>query len=102
MKKRFFIAAIIAVGSILLISVFAWKPAVICKVDVPDHYLEAIESQSKGIYSSKVPLPAVYISVDALVEERVYYTIHYFPFGTVGMSYAKNDGYNIEKPLTGL
>jgi len=32
----------------------------------------------------------------------VYYTIRYFPFGTVGMSYSEEGLYNIEKSLTGL
>ena len=32
----------------------------------------------------------------------MFYTIHYFPFGRVGMSYHLWDGYNMEKTLTRL
>jgi len=101
-KKKYYVIAIIAVVLVLVLCWFAVNPVVICGIDVPDDYLEAIESQSKGVYSRTIPLVPIYVSVDAFSEGRLYYTIHYFPFGTVGMSYAKNDGYNIEKPLTGL
>ena len=33
---------------------------------------------------------------------RAYYTVHYFPFGTLGMSYSLTDGFCQENPLTGL
>lgn len=101
-KKKSFVVAIIAVVVVLVLSVSALHPVVVCRVDVPENYLEAIESQSEGLYSGKVPLVPIFVSVDAFAGERVFYTICYFPFGTVGMSYAENDGYNIEKPLTGL
>lgn len=102
MKKKSFVTAIIAVVLVLVLCLSAFNPVVVCSIDVPDTYFEAIESQSKGVYSRTVPLVPIHVSVDAFSEGRVYYTIHYFPFGTVGMSYAENDGYNIEKPLTGL
>ena len=98
----FFTAATIAAVLVLVLSLSALHPVVVCRIDVPNNYLEAIESQSEGLYSSKVPLVPIFVSVDSFTEGRVYYTIHYFPLGTVGMSYAENDGYNIEKPLTGL
>ena len=102
MKKKYYAIAIVAVVLVLALCLSALTPVVVCSIDVPDTYLEAIESQSKGLYSRTVPLVPVRVSVDAFSEGRVHYTIHYFPFGTVGMSYAENDGYNIEKPLTGL
>ena len=92
MKKKAII--VIAFVAILIIGLYilASNPIISCKFDVPENYLEAIESQSKGTYSN----------VNSLEAETVYYTIHYFPFGSVGMSYTESDGYNIEKPLTGL
>lgn len=101
MKKR-----IIPLVLILMLVAGACKlaagPILSCKLDIPAHYIEAIESQSRGKYSDTLPLSAVYITVDDYTEGRVYYTIHYFPLGSVGMSYAEHDGYNIEKPLTDL
>ena len=44
----------------------------------------------------------VYVRIDSYAEEKLYYTIYYFPFGTVGMSYVEGDGYNIEKSLSRL
>ncbi|MBR2637025.1 MAG: hypothetical protein IKD34_08320, partial [Oscillospiraceae bacterium] len=41
-----------------------------------------------------------FVSVEKVGAQRVYYTVRYFPFGAVGMSYGEADGYNIEKPLT--
>jgi len=102
MKKKSIIVALVVVVSILTLCLSASNLGVVCTVDIPDNYLDAIESQARGVYSSKVPLVPIYVSVDSFADGRVYYTIHYFPFGTVGMSYAENDGYNIEKPLTGL
>ena len=100
--KRSVIAAIIVAVLFLALSVSALHPVVICRIDIPENYMDAIAGQAKGMYSSKVPLVPIYVSVDACTEGRVYYTIHYFPVGTVGMSYAENDGYNIEKPLIDL
>lgn len=102
MKKKFFLTVILATALAITLGLSAMHPAIVCCVDVSDHSLEAIKDQSKGLYSTKVPLVPICITVDTFSDGRIYYTIHYFPFGTVGMSYAENDGYNIEKPLTGL
>ena len=99
MNKKFFaaiiIVAILFAGFIVLES----NPMVICDIDIPECYMEAIESQSKGLYSKTLPLVPIYVSVEDFSFEKIYYTIHYFPFGTVGMSYTEGDGYNMEKPL---
>lgn len=101
-KKKHYVIAIIAVVLVLALCLSAVNPVAICGIDVPDNYRNAIAEQAKGLYSTKIPLVPICVSVDAFSDGRVYYTIHYFPFGSVGMSYAENDGYNIEKPLTGL
>ena len=102
MKKKAIIGIVIVAILIVGLSIFASNPIISCKVDVPENYLEAIESQSKGTYSNVLPLVPIYVTVNSLEAETVYYTIHYFPFGTVGMSYTETDGYNTEKPLSGL
>ena len=96
MKKK--IILLIA-AMVMAITLLYHKPVVSYKTELPQNYIQSIESQSKGFYSQKLPLLAVYISVDEYTEEKVFYTIHYFPFGSVKMSYNEIDGYNIEKEL---
>ena len=99
MKK---VIVIIAVVAILItgLCILANNPIISDKSNLPPAYLDAIESQSKGVYSRILPLVPIYVSVDDIYSDRVFYTIHYFPFGSVGMSYTEGNGYNIEKPLT--
>jgi len=96
------IATMIVLG-LLIVGIFmlASNPVISCKTEVSENYLEAVVSQAKGVYSDSLPLLPVYVTVDQFESEKVYYTIHYFPFGTVEMSYIETDGYNIEKPLNG-
>ncbi len=99
-------AKVILIAAILIftaaLSIISSNPVVYCDTDIPDSYLEAVESQVRGVYSKKMPLVPLYVSVHSFSGEKVLYTIHYFPFGTVEMSYQEGDGYNIEKPLTRL
>ena len=44
----------------------------------------------------------MYVSVNSFDGIRGYYTVYYFPLGSVGMSYSESDGYNMEKPLLGM
>lgn len=85
---------------LLVLGLLYHKPVVSYKTELPQNYRQSIESQSQGFYSKKLPLLAVYVSVDECIEEKVFYTIHYFPFGSVKMSYNETDGYNIEKELS--
>ena len=102
MKKK--VCAVVLAAVILLagLALFASNPLLSCNITLPDGYREAIESQAKGIYSQRVPLVPVYVTVDHFSNGKAFYTIHYFPFGTVGMSYTAQDGYGIEKQLSGL
>ena len=90
----------IALALILGLGILSKNPIVICDDDLSEEYMEAIESQAEGLYSRKLPLVPVCVNVTSFDDETVYYTIYYFPLGTVGMSYNKNDGYNMEKSLT--
>ena len=100
--KRLVSAGIVAMVLMVLVGLYAVGPVVSCETELPKACLEAVERQSKGVYSPKLPLIPVRISVTGYEEETVFYTIRYFPCGTVEMSYRAGDGYNIEKPLTRL
>ena len=102
MKKLTKPVFIITIVLIILLRIFSANLIISCDFDIPDATYEAIESQSKGVYSNKLPLVAVYVNVTDYSKGIAYYTIHYFPFGTVDMSYSESDGYNIEKQLTKL
>ena len=99
-RKRWIIiiAAIFILA--LALSASAEHPLIVHGEDLPQDYYSAVQSQAKGLYSSRIPLVPIFVSIDDLERDTVFYTIHYFPFGTVGMSYIQGDGYNIEKPLT--
>ena len=97
MKKKVLVLLLIFV---LSLSFLCNKPIVKYNSELSTIYKSAVESQSKGIYSSRLPLIPVYVSVGDMEEERIYYTIYYFPFGTVGMPYSQADGYNMEKTLS--
>ena len=102
MKKMIiivFAAALLAAG---VLGFLGKNPIVSGQEELPENYIEAIENQAEGFYSKTLPLVPVYVSIEEFTESQVYYTIHYFPFGTVKMSYTEDDGYNIDKPLTNL
>ena len=101
MNKRGVVFAVITVILITSLCILSSHPIISCKTEVSGHNLEAIKSQAKGVYSNTLPLVPVYVSVDDASGTTTHYTIYYFPFGTVGMSYTEGEGYNIEKPLTG-
>lgn len=93
---------IIAVALVIVLRIFSANLIISCDFDMPQMTYEAIESQAEGTYSDKLPLVAVYVNVTDYSQDKAYYTIHYFPFGSVDMSYSEADGYNIEKQLTRL
>lgn len=86
---------------VLVLKTFTDHPVIARSDDVPENDYLAIQDQAKGLYSSRIPLVPVFVNIDHIERDTVFYTIHYFPFGTVGMAYSKRDGYCIEKPLTG-
>ena len=102
MKKL--LTAILVIASILVIvlGVFSSNPIIACDIDIPEESLAAVKSESEGLYSSKLPLVPIYVEVSDYANGTVYYTINYFPFGTVDMSFSESDGFNIEKQLTKL
>lgn len=98
-RKKAAVAAVV-LCFVLVLGVLCANPVVSGAEDVPEELQDAIQSQAKGLYSSRLPLVPVWVSVEGMEAGRVFYTIHYFPFGTVGMSYHPDDGYNMEKSLT--
>ena len=97
-KVTFAVVAVVALA--LVLGWFSSNPPTSCKIDISGECLEAIQSQSKGLYSKRPPLVPVFISVDSCSGEIVFYRIDDFLLGTVDMSYNEEDGYNTEKPLT--
>ena len=102
MKNKKTATIIIAIVLLMILTFFTMNPLFFCDIDIPENYETAIRGQAKGLYSRTLPLIPVYITVDQYSAGIVEYTIYYFPFGTVGMSYREWDSYNIEKPLIGL
>ena len=100
MKIHIKILAIVLVCS--LVSETLSVPYIAGKAKLSESQIEAIEEQARGRYSDALPLIPVFVRVDRVEGEQIFYTVFYFPFGTVGMSYLAGEGYNIEKPLTGL
>ena len=99
MRKGILIAVVLVVLLIIALCILASHPVISCTLDLPETYVEAIERQAAGVYSRRLPLVPVCVTVDSFSEDTVYYTIHYFHFGTVGVAYKESDGYNTEKPL---
>jgi hypothetical protein len=102
MKRLIKAFILIFVALIILLRIFSANLIISCDFDIPQSTYEAIESQAEGVYSDKLPLVAVYVNITDYSDGIARYTIHYFPFGTVDMSFRETDGYNIEKQLTKL
>ena len=102
MKRKMGIGVIITVVLIIVFFAFSKNPIVSCDIELPETYMEAVKEQAEGVYSKRLPLIPVYVRIDSYAEEKLYYTIYYFPLGSVGMSYVEGEGYNIEKTLTRL
>lgn len=100
MKKKIGVGVIITVVFIIILFAFSKNPIVSCNIEIPENYIEAVKEQAEGVYSSRLPLIPVYVRIDRYTEGKLYYTIYYFPLGSVGMSYVEGDGYNIEKSLS--
>lgn len=100
MKKKISIGIIITAALIIVLFAFTKNPIVSCNIEIPESYMEAVKEQAKGVYSNRLPLIPVYVRIDRYTEGKLYYTIYYFPLGSVGMSYVEGDGYNIEKSLS--
>ena len=98
--RRWIVGAVLL--AVLALGWLCYRPVVVHKTYVTPPLAEAAQQQARGLYSDRLPLVPLYVSLDRMESGTVYYTIHYFPFGTVGMSFSEEGLYNIEKPLTGL
>ena len=85
--KKAMIALLIVALFGMILACISSHPFVSRRCEVPEEY---------------VPLLPIYISIEQFSAGRAYYTVHYFPFGTLGMSYSLTDGFCQENPLTGL
>ncbi len=102
MSRRIAAIAAIILCFVLLLSELCANPVISGAEDVPEELQDAIQNQATGLYSTRLPLVPVWVSVEGMEAGRVFYSIHYFPFGTGGMAYHPDDGYNMEKTLTRL
>ena len=99
-RKMVIIALFVLVAFIIVLGAISSNPIIANKANAPKEFVEKVRAQTLGIYSNSLPLLPIYATIDDYFGNMVYYTIHYFPFGTLRMSYIQGDGYNIEKPLT--
>ena len=74
MKKKVIFSIAIVVMLITDFGVLVANPIISGENDVPENYLEAIESQAQGLYSKVLPLVPIYITIDSFEKEKVYYT----------------------------
>ena len=100
MKKSCIIGCLLVLFAGLLVTL-TLNPFLENDSDAPQEVVNIVYEQSKGFYSSKLPLIPFSIVIDDYSDEVIYYTIYYFPLGTVGMSFLEGEGYTIEKPLSG-
>ncbi len=101
-RKKIVMISLIMIVLIVALTYISYHPFVFRKCELPEAYLSEIVEQARGPYSHKLPLLPICLSIENYSGGRVYYEVHYFPFGLVGMSYSSTDGYHQEKPLTGL
>ena len=73
--KKAMIALLIVALFGMILACISSHPFVSRRCEVPEEYVAEIRAQS---------------------------VVHYFPFGTLGMSYSLTDGFCQENPLTGL
>ena len=99
--KKILIALSVLVAFIIMLGVISSNPIISNNAIAPEEFVEKVCAEAHGVYSTRLPLLPIYVTIDDYFGNMVYYTIHYFPFGTLGMSYSQIDGYSIEKPLTG-
>nr|MBQ4457588.1 hypothetical protein [Clostridia bacterium] len=94
--KIFLLIIIICIlGFILLRSFF---PVVDCKIEVPDDIYEVIVTHSSHVFSERLPLIPVRVTINDYYEGNYYFTISYFPFGKIDEAYG-DDGFGPESKL---
>ena len=83
--KKAMIALLIVALFGMILACISSHPFVSRRCEVPEEYVAEIRAQSVGVYSKKVPLLPICISIEQF-----------------GMSYSLTDGFCQENPLTGL
>ncbi len=99
MKKRWIIGLLALLLLAAALKILSRKPILIGAENLPASLRETVTGQAGGLYSSRLPLVPVCVVIDGVSATSVDYTIHYFPFGSVGMTWVEGDGYSIEAPL---
>lgn len=106
-------ALVMLVLIVAILAALTVNPPVVCPEQYKEQFTQeqhhAVQSVSRGLYSANIPLVPIWAEVTEIEEWQVdgqetygvEFTIHYLWFGTVGIWYSSNDGYSVEKPLTG-
>ena len=102
MRRKIGITVILLAAVIGALILLNRNPIVSCDIEIPTNYMDVVKDQARGVYSQRLPLVPVYVRINQYEDGVLYYTIYYFPVGSVGMSYTGGDGYNIEKSLTNM
>ena len=96
-----------------ILAALALNPPVACpdeyKDDLTPEIYTAVQTSGRGIYSRNIPLVPAFVkikeirecTIEGKTEPYIRFDINYLYFGQVGISFSW-DGYNIEKPLSGL
>ena len=96
-----------------VLAALSLNPPVVCpdeyRDDLTPEIHDAVQSVSRGIYSENIPLVPAFVKIKEIqgceiegqMQPTIHFDINYLYFGQVGMSLSW-DGYNIEKPLSGL
>ena len=66
--------------------------------ELPKQFKEAIANKMLCIPRYDILFP-VEVTMEKLSNNRLFYTIHYWPMGTLKMSYSVIDGYDVEEHL---
>ena len=99
-KIKRFIILFFVILLLIIVILKAFFPIAICKIDIPNDVSKKIEDHSQEVYSPTLPLLPVCVVIDSYENNKYYYSVYYFPFGSVRMSLAE-DGFYMEERLSG-
>ena len=87
-RKKAMIALLIVALFGMILACISSHPFVSRRCEVPEVYVAEICAQSMGVYSKKVPLLPIYISIRQFSAGRAYYTVHYFRLERLAYPYS--------------
>ena len=64
MKRKIIFVVTLVFALALGLCIMTLNPIILYNTNIPDNYTEAIDDQSKGVYSWNLPLIPIYVTVD--------------------------------------